>query len=285
RATPPPRSRSSAEAEARSSEACGAKARSADRATAERHRTIAELEARAAWLAHGVSATRLGLGEAIEVLAARGVHHEFGFSSVSAYVVERCNRSARWVAEAQALARRLRALSGVREQLLSGELSWSRAELIAKLIEHGLAEQQLSNHTSTPALQRAVEAFWLHLTRTKTCLELRNMLSSLQQDSAAQESTRSLCLTLNTDDAFWFRAAELLFRRLEGRVCLDAFFECLLAETGNNLVHPPPDPKEQAELTRRDRWRAQLARWRERAEQLCEARRPKLAPSRACARH
>src|SRR5690606_342860 len=56
-------------------------------------------------------------------------------------------------------------------------------------------------------------------------------------------------------------------------------------ETGNNLVHPPPDPKEQAELTRRDRWRAQLARWRERAEQLCEARRPKLAPSRACARH
>jgi len=61
-------------------------------------------------LARGASAVRLAVGEALEALSSSGGHHELGFSSLEAYVRERCERTARWASDAQALARRLRAL-------------------------------------------------------------------------------------------------------------------------------------------------------------------------------
>lgn len=49
------------------------------------------------------TAARLRLGQALEVLG-RGGHFELGFSSLSAYALERCERGARWVQAARCLA-------------------------------------------------------------------------------------------------------------------------------------------------------------------------------------
>lgn len=81
----------------------------------------------------GEARLRLRLGDLLHTLFERSGHHELGFSSMDAYVEERCRENARWGRETRALARRLteRKLSGLRHALESGRVGWSMAQLLS----------------------------------------------------------------------------------------------------------------------------------------------------------
>src|SRR6185295_18808748 len=85
-------------------------------------------------LAQEGAAFRLRLGQALEVMARRGHCFALGFSSLAAYALERCDRGVRWVEGARCLARRLEALPALRAAVAGGEISWSRAELVARIV-------------------------------------------------------------------------------------------------------------------------------------------------------
>src|SRR5215471_3912898 len=94
-------------------------------------REIEWLDSELSRVALGVGALRLGLAEGLEALARCGGHHELGFASVEAYALERCERSTRWVQASRALARRLAGLPAMRAALVSGEIQWCMAQVIA----------------------------------------------------------------------------------------------------------------------------------------------------------
>ena len=79
---------------------------------------VEELDRKLADLARNDGMLRLELGAGLEALARISGHHELGFASVEAYALERCERSARWVQEARALARKLETLPALRLSLI-----------------------------------------------------------------------------------------------------------------------------------------------------------------------
>lgn len=225
---------------------------------------VDELDALAARLGRGEACWRMALDEALGVVAARGIHHELGFSSLAAYARERCDVTARWAADSVALARRLEQLPLLRESLLHGSVGWSRAELLARII---LRSRQTAAREPCP---REVELGWLARASSLTCLELRQVLRGLGEVESEPEPRRTLTLNIPELDFWWFRAAEVIYQRLEGPASRALFFEALLAEAANQLRSEGPSPGEQSELDGRDRWRAHLAEWRLEAEKLCQ---------------
>lgn len=101
---------------------------------------------------------RLHLGQVLEVMA-RGAVFDLGFSSLGAYAVERCERSVRWAEGARCLARRLEALPDLRRALAIGKVSWSMAELLARV--------------ATPA----DDARWLELAESRTVRQVRVLVA------------------------------------------------------------------------------------------------------------
>jgi hypothetical protein len=83
-------------------------------------------------LARGEAALRLRLGQALEVVS-RSAAFELGFSSPAAYVLERCQRGVRWAEVARCLARRFETLPVLRHAVAVGQVSWSMAELLARV--------------------------------------------------------------------------------------------------------------------------------------------------------
>jgi hypothetical protein len=81
---------------------------------------VTRLDSELVRLARGASAVRLAAGAALDALSSTGGHHDLGFSSLEAYARERCDRTGRWAADTQALARKLRLLPRTREALESG---------------------------------------------------------------------------------------------------------------------------------------------------------------------
>ena len=76
------------------------------------------IDAELALQSQAEAALRLRLGQALEVMS-RGACFELGFSSLFAYALERCERSARWVEGARCLARRLETLPVLRRSSAS----------------------------------------------------------------------------------------------------------------------------------------------------------------------
>lgn len=95
---------------------------------------LLEADAELAGLCRSEAQLRLRAGELLDALAAMSGHHELGFSSLEAYVVERCQRSRAWGRDTRGLAKRMRVrgLCSIRGALLAGEISWSMAELVAR---------------------------------------------------------------------------------------------------------------------------------------------------------
>src|SRR5215831_21017698 len=95
---------------------------------------LKEKEAELARLGRCEAQMKLRIGELLDALFERKGHHELGFSSFEAYVVERCQHSRAWGRETRALAKRLRVrgLFAIRLAILSGRLSTSMAELLAR---------------------------------------------------------------------------------------------------------------------------------------------------------
>jgi hypothetical protein len=96
--------------------------------------SFAECDAELAKLGRCEAQVRLRIGELLDALFERRGHHDLGFSSIDAYVVERCRRSARWGRETRGLARRLRerGLPAIRRALIAGRLGWCMADLLVR---------------------------------------------------------------------------------------------------------------------------------------------------------
>ena len=215
-------------------------------------------------------ALRLAVGDALDALSSAGGHHELGFSSFEAYARERCERTGRWAADTRALARRLRGLPRTREELESGNIGWSTAELLARHV--------------TPES----ECEWLEKARRATVRELRALLAvgAERADEVEDEPTCTLTVTATREDGFMFEGA----RKVAAAVlCTDTsaerLLQALLAEGYSTLLELVPEA-ERAGLYEMDGLERDLAaqakahanfcslrrHWREEAEELCETR-------------
>ena len=234
----------------------------------ERFESIELLDAQLASMTRQEAGARLRLGQVLEVMQRKACCCELGFSSLSAYALERAERSARWVEVACCLARRLEGLPSLRGALATGRLSWSKAELLARLA------------------QPENEAHWLELAERQTLRELRREVSKVRDIAAAEdadealmderEATGVLTCTLDREDAWLLEATRELLDQFGTRGA-EAQVEALLAEGQGALLAALPggaldreglDPMAEAQ----QRWREQLGRWRTEAETRCEPR-------------
>jgi hypothetical protein len=265
---------------------------------------LQELDAQLAALARREAGLRLGLGQALEVLSRGGVF-ALGFSSLSAYALERCERSARWVEAARCLARRLEVLPGLRRAVASGEVSWSMAELVARvaqpqeevrwledarrytvrqmreLVRNAVAESVVGRDSAVADRVGADESAGNSTTETApaahTVPAVANGFTSVADASASEsEEMCTLVCTVNREEAWLFEATCYLLEHL-GERDSNAQAEALLAEAQITLLAALPrgeldvdaatqlDPMQQ-------RWRERLERWRFEAEVRCEER-------------
>jgi hypothetical protein len=74
---------------------------------------------------------RFEMGRGLDLLERSCGDHALGFSSIEAYALERCERSASWAQKARGLARRLEQVPVLAEALISGWISWSMAAVLA----------------------------------------------------------------------------------------------------------------------------------------------------------
>jgi hypothetical protein len=243
---------------------------------------VERLDAELASLARVESALRLRLGQVLEVLS-RGGHFELGFSSVRAYALERCDRSARWAEAARCVARRVEPLPQLRRALALGELPWSMGELLARVA------------------QSKDEGRWLELAKSRTVRQMRMLVTQALgarktgsiEEHAAQRVTSpwvsdgasdssaegdeicTLTCTVDQEDAWLYEATRALLAQL-GTPGGDAQCEALLAEGLGTLLAALPDGALDAErLDAADdgqrSWLGELRRWRDEAEARCEA--------------
>ena len=240
----------------------------------ERFESIEQLDAQLLSVGLEEAGLRLRLGQVLEVMQRTAGCCELGFSSLAAYALERCERSARWVEVACCLARRLEVLPLLRRAVATGRISWSKAELLARVA------------------QPETEAHWLELAERHTLRELRreviearSVASADGADSAdapdsalteEREATGVLTCTLDREDAWLLEATRALLDQLGTRGAEEQV-EALLAEGQGALLAALPAGAldlEGLESTERaqQRWREQLACWRSEAELRCEPR-------------
>ena len=249
---------------------------------------VERLDARLASLSRDEAALRLRLGQVLEVLSRGGVF-DLGFSSLAAYALERCDRSARWAEAARCLARRVEALPELRHAMATGKVSWSMGELLARVA------------------QPEDEAGWVALAESRTVRQVRKLVAEARagqgeavavgiapgapgiasaESGGGREEMCTLTCTVNQEEAWLFEATRSLLQQL-GVHGADAQVEALLAEGQGTLLAALPagvlDPQRLQGCDRaQERWLAELERWRAEAEVLCERNiRGRLLASRA----
>ncbi len=205
---------------------------------------------------------RFEMGRGLNLLERSGGHHALGFSSIEAYALERCERSASWTQKARSLARRLEALPLLADALISGSLSWSMAAVLATVASLDDAD------------------FWLGEASRRTVREMKALV--LERRGAAGEADaleaeaelRTLTLTVPREDAWCFEQAKLLGRHLGERTNAD-FVLGLVAESTSTLCSELPGraielPDDETMAPHRA-WERELARMRAEAEERCES--------------
>ncbi len=130
---------------------------------------LVALDRRAAELARGIGATLVQLGEALGALAERGAHLELGFSSLGAYVQERCGRSASWARDVVRVARDLGRWRALRRCVLSGEVTWSAAEVVLRALRASSSAEAVL----APGVLEEAERAWIARAQVLTVRELR----------------------------------------------------------------------------------------------------------------
>ncbi|MCC6621293.1 MAG: DUF222 domain-containing protein [Deltaproteobacteria bacterium] len=185
---------------------------------------VSRLDARLTALVVGAARWRLALGEALERLGHTGGPRALGFSSMTAYALERCGTSGRWVEEARGLARRLTRLPRLRAALGTGAVTWSMAQLVAR---HATAED---------------EAELVDAARTSTVRAMRDRLEpdrSVEPEEA--QARRTIETIVPVEDAWAFERARVLVEAVvgEGERSTDTVVEAMLAETLTSLLPPP----------------------------------------------
>jgi hypothetical protein len=180
---------------------------------------IAEVDAELVRLGRGGAGLRLWLGEVLERLAVRQGHHELGFSSVGAYVTERCGLRERWVADTRAMARRLAELPAMRRALVRGEVSWSMAA------------------TLVPHVTRDSEAFLVGLAKRATVRQVRALFQGKEDGGTVEKSSdrRRIRRTMDREVAVLFEGMRQRVQMQVGTRASDAVWEALLAEGMTSL--------------------------------------------------
>ena len=241
---------------------------------------LERLDARLASLAREEAALRLRLGQALEVLGRGGVF-DLGFSSLAAYAVERCERSARWAESARCVTRRVEKLPQLRRAMATGAVSWSMGELLARV-----AQPDDEGRWLEMARQRTVRQMRAHVAKAvaEAGTDAQSSVDSASDESCtAEDETCTLSCTVDQEEAWLFEATQSLLQQL-GVHGADARIEAMLAEGQDTLLSLVPrgafDPEcGHGSDSAQRRWVAQLARWRSEAEALCERSlfRPPLA--------
>jgi hypothetical protein len=261
---------------------------------------LQHLDATLASLARGETALRLRLGQLLEVIG-RGAVFELGFSSLGAYAVERCERSARWAEAARCLARRLEALPQLRRAMAMAKVSWSMGELLARVATPGnegrwlelaqsrtvrqmrvlvteastaTPEAATSDTASSDTAERAasIEAQVLTAGVGDVAHADEDNLADLQ--SGAIDEICTLTCTVDREDAWLFEATRCLLEQLGVNGALTQA-DALLAEAQGTLLAVLPegtldlDDSHGCALAQQ-RWVRQLRRWRDEAEASCE---------------
>jgi hypothetical protein len=246
---------------------------------------------------------RLRLGQVLEVMS-RGAAFELGFSSLGAYALERCDRRARWAEAARCLARRVEELPELRRAMAMGKISWSMGEVLARvakpedqarwlesaasrtvrqmraLVAKGTAAGGARNAAEVGAVDVCCdepgepEAAGMEPAVTAEAEARAEAEAEADQSLECREAMCTLTMTVDQEEGWLFEATRSLLGQL-GTHDTDAQVEALLAEGQGALLAALPegtlDP---------DRWHgsdlaqqralAELARWRARAEALCE---------------
>jgi hypothetical protein len=228
------------------------------------------LDAELASRAREAGRLRFEMGRGLDLLERTGGDHALGFSSIEAYALERCERSASWAQKARGLARRLEALPAVADALISGSLNWSMAAVLAVVARPDDAD------------------FWLAGASRRTVREMKALAAERQgADSTdaleAEEEMRTLTLTVPREDAWCFEQARLLARHLgDGADGTNAeVLFGLVAESTSTLCGELPrsaiEPADDDALLPQRAWERELTRMRAEAEVRCEAhfRRPR----------
>ena len=232
---------------------------------------LERLDARLASLAREEAALRLRLGQALEVLGRGGVF-DLGFSSLAAYAVERCERSARWAESARCVTRRVEKLPQLRRAMATGAVSWSMGELLARV-----AQPDDEGRWLEMARQRTVRQMRAHVAKAvaEAGTDAQSSVDSASDESCtAEDETCTLSCTVDQEEAWLFEATQSLLQQL-GVHGADARIEAMLAEGQDTLLSLVPrgafDPEcGHGSDSAQRRWVAQLARWRSEAEALCE---------------
>ncbi|MBW2524703.1 MAG: HNH endonuclease [Deltaproteobacteria bacterium] len=244
------------------------------------HEALEQIDRSLVALSQGTAALRLGVGEALVELSCHGGPLELGFASLEAYAKERCEQSGRWARDSRALAKRLRERPAIRAALVSGELSWSMAELLAR---HGQPadEAQLLDEARGKTVRKMREHF-----RQQAEEESREAKSSADHVVDEPEPLVTLTVTMTAEEAWAFECTKMLVQALGAARDSDVI-DSMLAEGMTTLLNAVPDgadeleqslecaPFADADQAKRHReWQQQLASWRDEAEERCEARIP-----------
>ena len=184
-------------------------------------------------LTRGIGWLRLAIAGGVERLEVLGGVQKLGFPGVDAYARERLGRSGRWVGDARTLTRRLEGMPRLREAYLSGRLSTSKVELLARHLVRG---DQIDGLDEEEAIVWAASL---------TVRELRRRLGGRAGDLADDERLRWVQLTRHVErlDAVAFEGAIRLMQAL-GETTRSRAIEGLLAEgltTLLNRAELPPD--------------------------------------------
>ena len=262
---------------------------------------IERLDSELAALARAGAALRLRLGQLLEVLS--GGHgaaavFELGFSSLGAYVAERCERSARWAEGARGLARRLEVLPELRRAVAVGSVSWSMAEVLARVATPEDEARWLEQARSRTVRQVRLQVAEAMAAQAGACGSAgrapgvdRHVGSLSTEDnaeadgglasslSAGADQICTLTCTVDLEDAWLFEATRCLLEQLGERSAVEQA-DALLAEAQTTLLALLPhgsyaegvlEPERlQGGAAAQRSWLEQLQRWRAEAEVLCE---------------
>jgi hypothetical protein len=280
---------------------------------------VERLDEKLGALARAEAALRLRLGQALEVLSRGGVF-ELGFSSVAAYAVERCERGARWAEVARCMARRLEVLPGLRQGMVSGSISWSMGELLARvarpedelrwveMAESRTVRQMRVLVADAAALREAGAARGVaHPTpggvntsavvgaamgaEVGTAIGAEVGTAALADSDALYSDENgdgggacTLTCTVPQEEAWLFEATRSLLEQL-GVHGGDAQSEALLSEAQGTLLARLPEGALDLDGlassdTAREHGLSELARWRSEAEALCERQHGGWLPAR-----
>lgn len=207
-------------------------------------------------LCRGGGRLRLRVGEALHVLDETGGIADLGFSSLRNYARERCEQGPRWAAESRGLARRLLGsgdggLPRVRAGVMSGQLSWSMAELVAR---HAQPEEEAE--LLDAAAQRTVAQMvdWIAArAEAKNAAADADAASTSaaggrpmprrvpvpMRDDIEEPPSSALRLRVTAQEVLMLHAARALVTQLDGRRPGDEhFWSVLLAEGMSSLTDP-----------------------------------------------